>query len=211
VVVPAEIEAPPRTAITDGWGPVFVIGFESMWGRQAWLVALPLLLLGSELGQWVLGRLDSAAPRGVGSALSPAHVSSPFFGVSVVIGLVLVAWRPATVRFSRSLFASLPLCVFAAQEHMEYVIGHGNQPWTVSFHRWFFIGLLIQIPFVLLSYLVAKLLIRIAAKVFARRPSRVRYRPGILAVPTPAPEGLPSRARPPCDSRFTRGPPVLST
>ena len=181
-----------------------------MWGRQAWLVALPLLLLGSELGQCVLDRVDSAAQRG-DSALSPAHISSPLFGISVVIGVVLVARRPATVRFSRWLFASLPLCVFAAQEHVEYVIGHGSQPWTVSLHQWFFVGLLIQIPFVVLSYLVAKLLIRVAARVFGRRPSRVRYGPGILAVPTPALEGLPSRARPRCDARFTRGPPVLST
>lgn len=182
-----------------------------MWGRQAWLVGLPLLLLGSELGQWVLDRVDSAARRGGNSALAPSHIATPLFGISVVIGLVLVAWSPLTVRLSRWLFASLPLCVFVAQEQMEYVIGHGTRPWTVGLHWWFVLGLLIQVPFVVLSYLAARMLIRVAARVFGRRRSAaVRCQPGIVAVLEPAWETLPRRVRPPGDARFTRGPPVLS-
>jgi len=128
--------------------------------------------------------------------------------VAVAAGLLLVARRPATVSFPRGVLAVLPVCVFVVQEHLEYLLGHGSRPWTVSLHWCFLVGLAIQVPLVLAAYATARLLVRVAVRVLGRGTADVPARRTILAVRVPSAPALLTRARPLGDARFNRGPPI---
>jgi hypothetical protein len=186
-----------------------------MVGARAWLVTLPLLVAAAELGQWVLDRVAAStgesalfdhSPLGAGALTLLLAVAF----VAAGAGLLLDVRRPVSVTMPRRIFALLPLCVFVVQEHMEYLIGHGSRPWTVGFHWSFVAGLLIQIPLVLGGYALARLLIRVAAKVFGGRETALRAQPRDPVVPRLVEAcALCRRARPLGDARFNRGPPLV--
>jgi hypothetical protein len=180
------------------------------------LVALPLLVAMSELGQWVLDRVAPStymsgssfdhAEFGVG--LLPLLLAVIF--VAAAIGLVLDVCEPATASFPRRLFALFPPCVFVIQEHIEYVVGHGGRPWRASLHWSFLAGLLIQVPLVLVAYWAARLRIRVAAKVLGQRRAEAWGQSRILNAFEPVDLARPKRARPLRDARFNRGPPLVA-
>jgi hypothetical protein len=194
--------------------PGLVVGFGSMVGARAWLVTLPLLLVVSEFGQWLLDRFAAATGEAELFDHSPLAIGMLPLLLAVVFvaagaGLLLDVRRPATVTMPRRTFALLPLCVFVVQEHIECVLAHGR-PWTVALHWSFLAGLLIQIPLVLGGYAVARLLIRVATRVLRRRRAAARPCPTALVIPRPEARALLRRARPLADARFNRGPPLVA-
>jgi hypothetical protein len=186
-----------------------------MVGLKAWVVVLPSLVAASELGQWLLDKLvpPGAGARAfdhspTGSGVLPLLLSVTF--VAAAAGLLLDVRRPSTVSVPRRIFALLPLCIFVAQEHVEYIMGQGERPWTVSLHWSFAVGLLLQVPAVLGAYVLARLLIHVAARVWRNRDSDVRAAPGVLVVSRPTVRTLPTQARALGNARLTRGPPLPS-
>jgi len=68
-------------------------------------------------------------------------------------------------------FAALAPLVFVCQEHFERLLHDGVFPWGAVAEPTFAIGLALQLPFALLAYLVARLLLRAArsmGRLFAR-------------------------------------------
>jgi len=184
-----------------------------MVGARAWFVTLPLLVAASEFGQWLLDRFATATGENELFDHSPLAIGMLPLLLAVVFvaagaGLLLDLRSPATVATPRRIFALLPLCVFVVQEQIESALAHG-QPWTVALHWNFLAGLLIQIPLVLAGYAVARLLIRVAKRVFGRRGTFVRPSPRVLVVPRLEARALLKRARPLADERFNRGPPLV--
>jgi hypothetical protein len=182
-------------------------------GRRVWLVALPLLVGVSELGQLLLDRV--AASTGETELFDHTPLSAGMLTlllavvfVAAAAGLLLDVRRPATVAMPRRIFAVLPLAVFCVQELIETVLAH-DTPWSMALHWSFLAGVVIQVPLVIFVYAVARLLIRVATKVFRRRTTALRPASSALVLPRLEARALPRRARPPGDARFNRGPPLL--
>ena len=66
-----------------------------------------------------------------------------------------------TCRPSALTFALLAPAIFACQEHFERLFHDGRFPWDASLHPAFVIGLLLQLPFAVATYLVVRLLLRV--------------------------------------------------
>jgi hypothetical protein len=108
-------------------------------------------------------------------------------------------------------FALLPLLGFTAQEFLERWLAGSNFPWWMVMQPTFRVGLLLQLPFALLAYGIARLLLRAARAVGAVLSARpltvallraiVPVRPLLVCLPA-----LPSLAR----GWSERGPPLLS-
>jgi hypothetical protein len=189
----------------------------------AWLVALPLMLAGSQAGhvlayRWVYPeagvRLSALVRSGHGyTSLLPFALGVAAAVVALSLGAS--AADAARGRSPRALpawaFALLPLVGFAVQEHLERWLYSGVVPW----HEWaaptFLPGLALQLPFAALAYLAARLLLRTAERVgralAPAAPPRARPLPAPVAAPATA--LLP--ARPPLIARglAKRGPPLL--
>lgn len=94
--------------------------------------------------------------------------ADPEAGAVVATGL----WR----------FAVMPPLAFALQEHLERLISNGSVMGVV-FEPTFMLGVVLTLPFALVAYVVARLLLRVAEHVgrLLGRPrgSRLRYRPGL--------------------------------
>jgi hypothetical protein len=106
-------------------------------------------------------------------------------------------------------FALLPLIMFSVQEFFERWLAGMTFPWWMVLQPTFQIGLLLQLPFALAAFLLARLLLRVAkhvARVLAGEP------------PRPLVPGLPPRraSLPVCEPRLDalargyagRGPPL---
>lgn len=183
-----------------------------MVGRRAWLVALPLLVAVSALSQLVLDRV--AASTGETELFDHTPLSAGMLTLLLAVvfvaagaGLLLDVRRAASVAMPRRIFALLPLAVFCVQELIETVLAHGT-PWSMALHASFLAGLVIQLPLVVAGYAVARLLIRVATKVFGRRTTAVRPASRVPVLPRLEGRALPRRARPLGDARFNRGPPL---
>src|SRR5215212_8080592 len=106
---------------------------------RLWLVMLPLLLAGTE---GAASLLDTFAPRSYESAelFSASNASHELLPLFLVLGVAVLVWAicsfaasaHARRRHPRWTFACLPPVVFAVQEHVEYVVGHGHVPWLLS-------------------------------------------------------------------------------
>jgi len=178
------------------------------------VVILPLLAIGSEAAHSLLGFVAPSSYQGAElfegpfgtETLLPLLLSLAL--VTVVGGIVAGSARGRSLRASRSLIAALPLVAFAIQENVEYAIGHGGVASSLVTQPAFWIGLALQLPFALVAYLAARLLLVLADVVSARLavPRRIRldFHP-VLADGTAATR--PRRGRPSGDARFNRGPP----
>ena len=177
------------------------------------MVTLPLLVAASAVGQLLLDRV--AASTGEAALFDHTPLSAGTLTLLLAVtfvaagaGLLLDVRRSASVAMPRRIFAVLPLCVFVVQEEMETVLAHG-QPWAVAMHWSFLAGLLIQLPLVLGGYALARLLIRVAARVLGRRQTVVRSGFRTTIAPRVEAVALSRRARPLADARFNRGPPLV--
>jgi hypothetical protein len=107
-------------------------------------------------------------------------------------------------------FALLPLLGFTAQEFLERWLAGSDLPWWMVMQPTFRVGLALQLPFALLAYLLARLLLRTAHEVGV---ALARPQLPVALLPRTAPI-LPAAVWPPRLSSLSlgwseRGPPLL--
>lgn len=167
----------------------------------AWLVALPLAAAGI-----VLTRSLVPPPTGHAAhehSAPPAQsvlaflCSAPFLlSASAILGLILAVRLVQTRRGLRSSawpFAVLVPLGFLFHHHFEHLVGNPTAALGAPLGPELLLGLVLQLPFALLAYIVATALLRVADKlvvVFAarrRRPivARAVRVPGWSLLPRP--------------------------
>lgn len=179
--------------------------------KSLWLLALPLLVGASEGAQALLDRFSPASYRGA-ELLQHGRAVEVLAGLSIV-ALILAGCGLVGGPVARSRCASLPAYSFALvpvglytlQEHIEYWLAHGLSG-TPATQTPFLTGLLLQLPFALAAYVVARLLIRVAARIASAAPRAPwpRLAPSTLRAPVTI--WLPSPALV-GGARLSRGPP----
>lgn len=190
----------------------------------AWLVAVPLMLAGSQVAHALAYRIvyPEASLR-LRDLIATGHgymaMLPLVLGVAAsVVGLSLAASAvdAARGRSARPLppwaFALLPVAGFAFQEYIERWLAWGFMPWYAAAQPTFLIGIALQVPFGALAYLAARLLLR-TAKRLGRRLARVSPpRPRLVLSPllVPAAQPLPPLASLLSRRLGRRGPPLLS-
>ncbi|HVS85331.1 MAG TPA: hypothetical protein VHD91_06850 [Gaiellaceae bacterium] len=188
----------------------------------AWLVALPLMLVGSQAAhvlayRWVYPeagvRLSALVSTGHGYMSLLPFVLGAAAAVTVV-SLALTALDAARDRAARPLpawaFALLPPLGWVLQEHLERWLYSGVLPWHEFAAPTFLPGLLLQLPFAALAYVAARLLLRSAVRV--GRTFAAPRRPRLLPLPFAAPAVPLLSLRPAllASGPATRGPPLLA-
>jgi len=190
----------------------------------AWLVAVPLMLAGSQVAH-VLAyrmvypkasiRLHALLETGHGY-MSALPLVLGVAGAVVALSLAASVADAARGRGVRALppwaFALLPIVGFALQEYIERWLAWGFMPWYAAAQPTFLIGIALQVPFGALAYLAARLLLR-TAKRLGRRLARVSPpRPRLVLSPllVPAAQPLPPLASLLSRRLGRRGPPLLS-
>jgi predicted small integral membrane protein len=145
--------------------------------RAVWLIAIPLMLASSQIGHAVAYRLVYPDARIRWQALvSSGHQYLSYwplvFGVAgavMLVGVVASGVEAARRRGPQAMpawgFALLPLVGFTLQEFAERWLAGSNLPWWMVLQPTFRLGLVLQLPFALLAYLVARLLLRTAERV----------------------------------------------
>ena len=188
--------------------------------RSAWLVSLPLVVLGSLLAHEldylvVAGEHANALLAETGHGYFSQLPAAALLGLScVILGLGLAALDQVRGVRGKSipawLIALVPLAGFTLQEHAERFAHSGDVPWAAALEATFIAGLALQLPFAALAFVAARALLRTVVAVVAalqkqQQPvgrNRVRSRRAVC-VRAAAATGL-SRSLAP------RGPPSLS-
>jgi hypothetical protein len=150
-------------------------------------VTLPIAVVGCEtahaVGNLVFGTADGdTGPFALGSGREADLVTllASLAAVSVALGLsgrAAGSWTTHRTAAARLPFALLPPAAFVLQEHIETVVHTGASPFATALHPTFLAGLLLQIPFALAGYSIARGLVRLADGVRAligrwQRPAR---------------------------------------
>jgi len=190
----------------------------------AWLVAVPLMLAGSQVAHALAYRIvyPEASLR-LRDLIATGHgymaMLPLVLGVAAsVVGLSLAASAvdAARGRSARPLppwaFALLPVAGFAFQEYIERWLAWGFFPWYAVEQPTFVLGIALQLPFGALAYLAARLLLRTARRL-GRRLARVA--PPRLSASAPPALVPPTQPLPPLPSLLSRGlgrrgPPLLA-
>lgn len=188
----------------------------------AWIVALPVMVAGTEIAHalayrivypeaGVRWRVLAASGHGY-MARAPLVLGLGFALVAVGLVSLLVdaARRRPTTEIAPWAFALLPLLSFTAQEFLERWAALGSVPWWMVEQPTFRVGLLLQLPFAALAFLVARLLLRTARSAvaaFAAAPRVVLVAPAASALRPVAAATV--RRRVPALGFGVRGPPVL--
>jgi hypothetical protein len=190
----------------------------------AWLVAVPLMLAGSQVAH-VLAyrivypqaaiRLHALVETGHGY-MSALPLVLGVAGAVVALSLVATVADASRGRGVRALppwaFALLPIVGFALQEYIERWLAWGFLPWNAAADPTFLIGIALQLPFGALAYLAARFLLRTAKRLGRRlarvSPPRLRIAECPLSVPD-------AQSLPPLPSLLSRrlgrrGPPLLA-
>lgn len=189
----------------------------------AWLVAVPLMLAGSQFAHVLAYRIVypqasirlAALVETGHSYMSALPLVLGAAGAVVALSLAASALDAARGRGARALppwaFALLPVAGFAFQEYIERWIAWGFLPWYAALQPTFVVGIALQLPFGALAYFVARFLLR-GAKRVGRRLARVAPPRLRLAVPpllTPAAQPLPPLSSLLSRQMGRRGPPLL--
>src|ERR1051326_1763362 len=146
---------------------------------RLWLVMIPLVAAGTEGASTLL---DTFAPRRyetveLFSRSNATHHMLPLvaaLGVALLICALVsfAATAQAAPGPPRLLFACLPPLVFTLQEHVEFIVGRGHVPWTLLLSPIFASGLLLQVPFAVAAYLLARLFVEVAVALRTRTAPR---------------------------------------
>jgi hypothetical protein len=192
----------------------------------AWLLSLPLMVVGTQVAHVVAYqlvypnvhvRLSELLASGHGYMVGTHGYLPMLLGIAVALDFVAVGWVFAgSVR--RSLqrpvpawaFAAMPLIAYTVQEFVERWLAGSSLPWWMVLQPTFRVGLALQLPFALIAFVLARLLLRTADRTAAAvRPSAPRPR---IRVPLPSAWVVPSRISLPCVEIAVghpgRGPPV---
>ena len=154
---------------------------------SAWLLVVPLMLAGTEVAHALAYRLvypqaevrfRVLAATGHGY-MSWAPVLVGVAGGLVVAGLISGILDTAHRRKPRPvpawMFGLLPLAGYAIQEFVERWLAVGGLPWWMVEQPTFRIGLALQLPFALVAFLLARVLLRVVERVgLALRAARPR-------------------------------------
>ena len=158
--------------------------------RTSWLLGLPLMIAGS-LAAHAAGyrlALPDAHERAGGlqatghSYLDHVPLLFVLIATPILVGFVLSVFGAVQGRPRMPgpwAFAFLPPLSFVLQEHLERLIHTGAFPWGASLERPFVVGLLLQAPFALAAFLLARGMlegIRVLRRALSRRPPRCRER-----------------------------------
>jgi hypothetical protein len=154
--------------------------------RLTWLVALPAMLAGTQLAHGLAYRLVfpetslrlhvlAASGHGYLAWLPLALGLAGAVGAVGLAAAVVDAARRRTVGSLPPLaFAVLPPLAFVLQEVLELSLHTGSVGWHAFAEPTFLPGLALQLPFALLAYVAARLLLAAAVqlgRLFAPRPS----------------------------------------
>jgi len=173
----------------------------------AWLVTLPIALVGIEAAH---GFANAAvgSPEEAGEIFASAATGAELVPVLSALALALVLlglggrvagrwWLPRHARSLALPFACLPPVAFVLLELVEALSHRGGVPADLLFEPAFLAGLVLQIPFALTGYLIARLLLRLSDGVRSlmvrRRAARRLEQP--CALPSLPSDDPPRRAR----------------
>jgi hypothetical protein len=146
----------------------------------AWLLSLPLMVLGTQVAHVFAYRLVYPGARvRVGELLASGHGYMSMAGyLPMLLGLafaaeaVAVGWlivgavrRAGHKPVPPLAFALLPVLGFTLQELFERWLTHSSFPWWMVLQPTFRLGLLLQLPFALIAFLLARLLFRTAKRI----------------------------------------------
>lgn len=153
--------------------------------RLTWLVALPAMLAGSQAAHALAYRLvfpDASVRLHVLALTGHGYLAWLPLALAVAgaLGLVGFAFAVGDVARGRHVreltpaaFALLPPVTFVVQELVELSLHTGTVGWHAFAEPTFLPGLALQLPFALLAYLAARLLLRAAVRLgraLAQRP-----------------------------------------
>ena len=163
----------------------------------AWLLSLPLMIAGTQVAhvlayRWVYPnahiRLIELLATGHGYMVGTHGYLPLVLGIVGAVDLVAAGWVFAgSLRRSMQrpvpawAFALMPLLCFTLQEFLERWLAGAPFPWWMVLQPTFRIGLALQIPFALLAFLAARLLVRAADTTGARARPRAP-RPVVLGL-----------------------------
>ena len=146
----------------------------------AWSLTAPLALVGSQLAHDAayLGAepdndrrshlLESTGHGYLAEVAKPTAliaVAACLAALAVYFHYVRRGGRPA--RLGAVPFAFVPVAAFLLQEHLERLLHTGSFPFMLLLERPILLGLLLQLPFALLAYALASVLLR-ATEALAR-------------------------------------------
>jgi hypothetical protein len=160
----------------------------------AWLVTLPISLVGVELAHALVNAIigsptgshgelfEAAGPAaGLTSGLTAAAIAIVLLAL---VANIAGAWPESDGgRVSPLPYALLAPTAFIVQEHVETFLHRGSLPLGTVLEPTFLPGLAVQLPFAVAAYLVARVLIRVAEVVRGRiGPCRPLPRPVVRAL-----------------------------
>ena len=192
-----------------------------------WVTAVPLMLLGSQLAHFLAFRLVYPQTQlRLRALLATGHgymVGYPGYlplvaGACGAMELVAFVWmvaggvrRAPRAPVPPAAFALMPVIAFSLQEFLEQWLAGASFPWQLVLEPTFRVGLLLQLPFAVLMYLLARLLLRAAEQVVSvvgrlrppfvvLREQPVRRAGGFALLRRPTLAGGHSGRGPPCFS-----------
>jgi hypothetical protein len=146
----------------------------------AWLLSLPLMVLGTQVAHVFAYRLVYPSARvrlgellaSGHSYMSPGRYLPMLLGVAFAAEAVAVGWlivgavrRTGHKPVPPLAFALLPVLGFTLQELFERWLIRSSFPWWMVLQPTFRLGFLLQLPFALLAFLLARLLFRTAKRI----------------------------------------------
>ncbi len=161
-----------------------------MKGRTAWLVTLPIALIGLEIAHAIANAaFGSPAAEGevFASPASGAQLVPMLLALAlalIVVGLVARTagwwWSPRRARSLALPFACLAPTGFVLLELVEGLLHEGAVSWGSMLEPTFLAGLALQLPFALAGYCAARCMLRLSDRA---RALLVRRRPVWHAAP----------------------------
>jgi hypothetical protein len=165
------------------------------------LLTVPLTAAGTLAAHTAAYALLNAPSEGVHGYLGHLPQLLTLLALPVLLALA-VAGRARSPRAWP--FAAAALAAFVAQEHVERLAHTGEVPFLLD-RPVFLVGLAVQLPFALAAWLVARLLIRVAA---ALRPQRRRFLRRHTVAPLRRFSFIAARSLVAVGAAAPRGPPV---